>query len=204
MSRPGVNQAMLPTGIRGRLFARIMEWLNTPTYRRAVALINPHPDDTILEIGFGTGALLTMLAPHLRGGMLAGVDPSPLMVRRARRRLARFAATVRLDLRLGSDQHLDWPEESFSHVAALHSFQFWHDPVKTLRSIKHSLRPDGQLTLILRSHAKRAPQWLPNPVSRTPEEVTATLDALGSSGYGSITRHPNVGSSVVLTARAPT
>src|SRR5262249_19029257 len=140
MNRHTVSQAMHPAGLRGRLFARAMEWLNTPAYRRAVALIDVVPNDSILEIGFGTGALLAMLAPRISGGLLAGIDPSALMVERARRRLARFAQQVRLDLRQGSDREIAWPPASFRHVAALHCFQFWSEPEVTLRTIAKVLR----------------------------------------------------------------
>jgi ubiquinone/menaquinone biosynthesis C-methylase UbiE len=195
-----VSQAMHPSGIRGRLFAKLMEWLNTPAYQRAVALIDPAPGDTVLEIGFGSGALLLMLAPHLSGGLLAGIDPSALMVQLARERLKRHRPPVRLDLRQGSDREIDWPVGYFSHVAALHSFQFWSEPHATLRKIKNVLRPDGQLTLILRSHSRRRPEWLPNAISRSEDEITGTLDALESAGYDHLTRSANVGSSAVITA----
>ncbi len=195
-----VSQAMHPSGIRGRLFAKLMEWLNAPAYERALALIDPAPEETILEIGFGTGALLLMLAARLSGGLLAGVDPSPLMVQQARKRLMRHYPSVRLDLRQGDDRAIDWPEGYFSHVAALHSFQFWSEPHATFRTIKGVLRPPGQLTLILRSHSRGGPEWLPNPISRTDDEILGTLDALDSAGYDHVTRHPNVGTSTVITA----
>jgi len=70
---------MHPSGIRGRVFAKLMEWLNTPAYQRPLALIDPAPDETLLEIGFGTGALLLMLAARLSDGLLAGILPACLL-----------------------------------------------------------------------------------------------------------------------------
>jgi len=195
-----VRQAMHPSGIRGRVFAKLMEWLNTPAYQRALALIDPAPDETLLEIGFGTGALLLMLAARLSGGLLAGIDPSALMVQLARERLTRHCPPVRFDLRQGNDRDIDWPQGYFSHVAALHSFQFWSEPHATLQKIKKVLRPDGQLTLILRSHSRGRPEWLPNVISRSEDEILETLEALDSAGYDRVTRHANVGSSAVITA----
>jgi ubiquinone/menaquinone biosynthesis C-methylase UbiE len=203
MSGQMVSQAMHPSGIQGRLFASAMEWLNTPAYRRAVALIDPAPDATILEIGFGTGALLSMLAPRLSGGLLAGLDPSTLMVQKARERLRRHEPRVRVNLRQGSDQDIDWPPGYFSHVAALHSFQFWPEPHTTLRAILNVLRPGGQLTLILRSHSRHRPAWLPNEISRSDDETAGTVHALETLGYERTTRHASVGSSAVITAKAP-
>jgi ubiquinone/menaquinone biosynthesis C-methylase UbiE len=195
---------MHPSGVRGRLFAWLMERMNTAAYRRAAALIDPAPGDAVLEIGFGTGALLARLAPRLAGGLLAGVDPSLLMVRQARRRLSHEAGGLRLDLRQGDDRQLEgWPAGGFSQVAALHCFQFFRDPDTTLRECLRVLRPGGRLVLILRSHARRRPPWLPNPISRSADEVADTLEALTRAGYVRVTRHPDVGSSAVLTAVCP-
>jgi len=80
---------------------------------------NPAPDETLLEIGFGTSALLLMLAARLSVGRLAGIDPSALMVQLARERMTRHCPPVRLDLRQGNDREIDWPDGYFSHVAAL-------------------------------------------------------------------------------------
>ena len=76
MSGPGVGQAMHPHGVGGRLVALAMEWINTPAYRRAAELIGPRPGDSVLEVGFGTGALMASLAPRIAGGLLAGIDGS--------------------------------------------------------------------------------------------------------------------------------
>lgn len=202
MSGSGVSQAMRPHGATGRLFAVAMEWINTPAYRRAAELIGPGAEDRVLELGFGTGALLAMLAPRMAGGLLAGIDPSALMVRQTQARLARFAPLLRLDIRQGTDRDLSWPDAHFTHVAALHSFQFWADPDATLLRIGTLLRPSGRLLLVLRSHSRRSPDWLPNPVSRSADEVGATLAALRRAGFESPRRLENVGSSAVLEALA--
>jgi ubiquinone/menaquinone biosynthesis C-methylase UbiE len=200
MNRHRVSQAMHPAGVRGRIFATLMEWLKTPAYRRAVALIDPAPNDTLLEIGFGTGALLSMLAPRVPGGLLAGVDPSALMVHQARRRLIKFATRVRVDLRCGSDREIHWPVGHFSHVVALHSFQFWPEPELTLRKIKTVMRPGAKLILILRSHRRHKPEWLPNPISRSADEVEGTVAALEMAGLHHVRRLADVGSSAVIMA----
>ncbi|HEV2441942.1 MAG TPA: class I SAM-dependent methyltransferase [Steroidobacteraceae bacterium] len=201
MSGPGVSQAMRPHGIGGRLFAVAMEWINTPAHQRAVELISPAPGDRVLEVGFGTGALLRMLAPRIPGGLLAGVDHSELMVRQTRARLARFAPAVRLDIRQGTDRDLSWPDAYFTHLAALHAFQFWPDPDATLRRFRALLRPGGSLLLILRSHVRRAPDWLPNPISRSADEVGGTMEALERAGFERPERLADVGSSAVLKAQ---
>jgi ubiquinone/menaquinone biosynthesis C-methylase UbiE len=177
-----------------------MEWLNRPAYLVALELLAPTPADALLEIGFGTGGLLEIFARRIRQGTISGVDPSPLMCSNAARRLQRFVPGVRLDLRQGTDRDLNWSDASFDHVAALHSFQFWPNPKETLLEIYRLLRPNGRLVLILRSHATHAPDWLPNPISRGPEESVATTSLLRGLGFSKVKRHRDVGSSTVITA----
>lgn len=69
-------------------------------------------------------------------------------------------------------------------------------------SSRYVLRPDGQLTLILRSHSRGGPEWLPNAISRSEDEIIGALAALDSAGYEHLTQQANVGSSAVITARA--
>jgi len=191
------NIAMSPHG----LFATIMERMNTPAYRLAVARLEPTEGQAILEIGFGTGKLLEMLAdiPRIR---LAGVDPTPAMVKRAtaRARLAQLGA--RLDLRQGSDHPLPWPDDAFHHVVAVHSFQFWPDPIRSLTEIIRVLKPRGTLVLILRNHGQTAPDWLPNPISRSGDEAGRALAALEAKGFDA-TLAGRAGSSSCLVARSP-
>lgn len=193
---------MRPHGVGGRLFAVAMEWINAPAYQRALDLIAPSAGDRVLEIGFGTGALLAMLAPYVSGGLLAGIDPSELMVRQTRARLARFASTVQLDIRQGTHRELDWPDGHFTTIAALHSFQFWADPDAALQRIRALLHPAGRFVLVLRSHPRQGPDWLPNAISRSADEFGGAMEALRRAGFGRVDRLENVGSSAVLEAGA--
>jgi ubiquinone/menaquinone biosynthesis C-methylase UbiE len=194
------SQAMLPNGLMGRLFAPVMEWINTSAYQRAVEALSLRPGDRLLEIGFGTGALLELAASRVTGGVLAGIDASLLMHAQAASRLRPYEPGVKLDLRVGTDDNLNWPECYFDCVVAVHSFQFWTDPNATLRTILGLLKPSGQLLLILRSHSHRVPSWLPNPISRSGDEVGGVMTALARAGFERLTRHADVRSSAVLSA----
>ncbi len=183
-SRPGsAHLAMRPQGIAGRLFGVVMERLNAPAYRLALDMIAPFPTDAILEIGFGTGRLIELLLARAPDGRVAGVDPTPTMLDVARGRRAVRAAGARVDLRLGDASRLPWPDASFDAVAALHCFQFWTDPLASAREIGRVLRPNGRLVLILRTHSRdHAPAWLPNPISRTANEVEGARACLVAAG----------------------
>src|SRR3954470_16538133 len=75
-----------PRGLGGRVAAFVMAHRssNVQRSRWAVGLLDLKPDDRLLEVGCGPGVALAAarkLTPYV-----VGVDRSPVMVRRARRR----------------------------------------------------------------------------------------------------------------------
>jgi SAM-dependent methyltransferase len=174
--------AMRPQGAAGRLFGVLMELINAPAYRFALDLLETGPASDVLEIGFGTGRMIELLL-GATAGRVEGVDPTPTMLEVATHRSLVRRNADRVGLKLGSDQPLDFPKASFDRVVALHSFQFWPDPERSLRRIGALLRPGGRLVLVLRDHSARAPSWLPNPLSRQSGEAEATRSLLAAVGF---------------------
>ncbi len=52
----------------------------------AASLIQPEPDDQILEIGCGAGLLAELIAALLSAGMLMAIDSSASMIRKSEKR----------------------------------------------------------------------------------------------------------------------
>jgi ubiquinone/menaquinone biosynthesis C-methylase UbiE len=185
---------MEPHGPVGRMFGWVMERTNAASYRAAADRL---PSGDLLEIGFGTGALIERLVKN-GAKLVAGVDPSVLMVDVARKRNAGSA----VDLRLGDASSLPWPDASFDGVAALHSWQFWAPPETCLAEVQRVMRPNAMMVLILRHHGGSPKlQWLPNPISRQVDEPQATVAALMGVGFADAAIVGKVGSSTIVTAR---
>jgi ubiquinone/menaquinone biosynthesis C-methylase UbiE len=193
--------AMQPSGVPGRLFGVLMEALNEPAYRAALRALAPVPEDRILEIGFGTGRFVELLL-EFDPTVMAGVDPTATMVEAALRRRKIRAVGQRADLRQGDASSLPWPEGYFNVVVAIHSFQFWSDPAQAVREIRRVSAPGGRLLLVLRSHTRKPPAWLPNPISRSRDEVRATMEFLETGGF-EVSQLGNAGGSPMLLAITP-
>src|SRR5690349_13910076 len=95
------TQAMQPHGWRGIVIGWLMERLNAPVNRAVLERLALRGDEAVLEIGFGPGALAKALLRRLPNGRVAGVDPSALMVAKARRANRRALQEGRADLREG-------------------------------------------------------------------------------------------------------
>jgi len=182
MTGKRLPQAMRPRGKLGRVFGWLMARLNGGAYRWTVGQLRTQSPRSFLEIGFGTGHLLKLACRSLKLERAAGVDPSELMVETARKRLKRCAKKTAIDIAQGDDTAL--PAGPFDAIAALHSFQFWADPDAALARVRARLAPGGRFVLVLRTHeGRKAPKWLPNPLSRSGNEIAAACQALQRAGF---------------------
>src|SRR5512133_3174193 len=137
--------------------------LPVPAYRQR--LLDQVPEGaTLLEIGVGTGGLLTELAARAR--QVIGVDHSPAMLEEARRRLT-AAGIGGIDLRLGEMSHLPLPDAAVECVVANMVLHHAAEPVAVLREVRRVLKTGGVLLLAdLARHEREAAreqladQWL--------------------------------------------
>lgn len=184
---------MHPHGTIGKMFASIMEKMNTSSYHWVIRQMSGKKTDRILEIGFGTGKLGEMMISELGCSSYLGVDPSELMVETAEKHLKRKRRKIEVDLRVGDDRCIEQIGAQINVVVAVHSFQFWEFPEQTLKTIQSLLAPDNSLILVLRLHGKNPPNWLPNPVARSGDEINKTLALLETMGF-EIYHHGHIGS----------
>ncbi len=137
--------------------------LPVPEYRRSLLELVPQ-GAAVLEIGVGTGGLLTELA--IRAGKVIGVDHSPAMLEEARRRLNATGSSG-IDLRLGEMSHLPLPDAAVGCVVANMVLHHAADPQAVLNEIRRVLIHGGILLLAdLARHEREAAreqladQWL--------------------------------------------
>jgi len=196
-----IRQPMCPHGFWGGVFGWFMDRRNARAHDFALRRLEVQNADCILEIGFGTGRLLRKIAKAAPSVRVGGIDPSELMLQKAQRRTRKFRKQGRAELKLGNASALPWPDGFFDKAAALHCFHFWGDPAHDIAEVRRVLKPGGLLLLILRAHKKKGPRWLPNPISRSGQEIIATFQLLSNSGFSGVRIEGKAGSSPVLTAR---
>jgi len=112
------------------------------TTRATLSRLNVRPDDRILDIGCGTGELLSRLAAKHPAAALAGLDPVPDMLAVARRKLSE-----RVDLRVGWADELPWQDASFDVVVSCNMFHYVTHPIPAIREMQRVLRPGGQIVI---------------------------------------------------------
>jgi len=137
-------------GRLSRFYGVVEGWLQKRLRGRGLALLAVREGETVLEIGFGTGYALAETAGHVGGsGRLCGLDLTPEMIARARRRLARKGLASRVELREGDARRMPYEDAYFDAVymaAALELFDNPDIPV-VLDEIRRVLKAGGRLVL---------------------------------------------------------
>jgi ubiquinone/menaquinone biosynthesis C-methylase UbiE len=134
-----------PQGLLGRLGGRLMARMNRDCIASVLALLEIGPSDRVLEIGFGPGVGIALAAQS--AAFVAGVDLSPEMIAQAEARSAIGIRQGRVDLRLGSAEHLPFEGAMFDKVLSINSMHLWRDRAAGLSEIRRVLKPGGRLAL---------------------------------------------------------
>ena len=119
------------------------------------ALVGSEPVGDLLDIGTGTGRILTLLAP--RATRATGIDRSHEMLAYARASLAQTDLR-NAQLRHGDMYRLAVPTGSMDLVVLHQVLHFADDPTAVLREVARVLRPGGRL--LLADFAPHREEWL--------------------------------------------
>ncbi|WP_372783140.1 class I SAM-dependent methyltransferase [Phenylobacterium sp.] len=174
-----MHQAEKPRGALGLVMGWLLESGNAAQNRATVDALDPPPGAAVLEIGFGPGHALEMLAKSRPLGLVAGVDHSELMVARARRRLNGGRGDAALDLRVGEASDLPFPDERFDVAFAVNSFHQWPDKECALAEMAGVLKPGGDLMLSIRDFRTEGRFEPPGEGAETARTASDMLKELG-------------------------
>jgi ubiquinone/menaquinone biosynthesis C-methylase UbiE len=163
------SQFACPTGLLGGGVGRLMAVKNAKMNEFAVEMLDIHPDDQALEIGFGHGRTIRMIAERAKAGFVAGVDLSDVMVRQAAKYNLDLIVAGRAEVCQGSVTDLPYECGRFTKVLAVNNYQFWPDAELNLEEMRRVMREGGLVVICLRMHSTKRLALAPG---FTEDEVT--------------------------------
>jgi SAM-dependent methyltransferase len=174
------RQSRQASGWLGEIVGRVMAFDTARANRIAIERLAVQPGEAVLEVGCGHGRTLARIA-QAPSGFLAGIDPSDVMVRLARRRLRHRIETGGAEVSLAASSNLPYPDARFDAALAVHVLYFWVDAVADLREIRRVLRPEGRLLLGYRPRDAETLAFLPSAVYslRSVDEMEGLLAEAG-------------------------
>jgi ubiquinone/menaquinone biosynthesis C-methylase UbiE len=135
-----------PKGVMGRLVGEIMVRQHEKETAWTVSIADVQSADSVLEIGFGAGKAIELLAEKTMQGSVYGIDLSATMVKRAKERNAQAVRTGRVILQQGEATQLPFAEHHFDKVISIHTFYWWaEDSHIILTEMFRVLKPGGTL-----------------------------------------------------------
>lgn len=145
------QQLRKPVGLGGDLLGWAFGLLNERSNRIAIAALDITLNDTVLELGFGTGHAIRMIANAAAEGRVFGIDHSSTMYFHASRRLRHAIHDGRVRLVHGSLKSLPWQESAIDKCLAVHVAYFMD--AKEVREARRVLRIGGRLAVLVTDKA---------------------------------------------------
>lgn len=143
------EQFRMPSGPLAPAVAASLNRRNHGLIEESITALDVRCGHRTLDVGFGGGLSLVLLAAAVAEGHVAGIDPSPEMVARARRLMAMPLAAGRMTLELGTAEALPLPDGSFDRVLTCQTVYFWADLGCGLAELRRVLFPGGRLAVAM-------------------------------------------------------
>ncbi|WP_433662673.1 class I SAM-dependent methyltransferase [Nocardia sp. CA-128927] len=196
-----------PSGFWGLFVGQVLNRVNSGPIIGTLSTLDAAKGATVADIGFGGGSGLRILLDQVGpSGVVYGIDPAPVAIRRARLQFRREIREGRLRLQQVNMSQLPLPDDSLDGVTTVNTIYYIDDGELTasLTELARVLRPGGRLVVGLgdTDHLGTVP-WRDVMLLRPLDEV---VDMITAAGF-TISDHRRVGSSSrafhVYVATAP-
>jgi len=129
----------------------VFDWIFAPGRSAAISQLRLQPEDSVLEIGIGTGLNLPLYPATVR---LTGIDLSSEMLDKAIERVQELGMP-NVTLKVMDATSLDFGDNEFDKAVATYTISAVPDPVGVLREMRRVVKPGGTLVILNHFRSER-------------------------------------------------
>jgi phosphatidylethanolamine/phosphatidyl-N-methylethanolamine N-methyltransferase len=122
----------------------IFDWIFAPGRQAAISHLGLRSNETVLEVGIGTGLNLPLYPPSCR---LTGIDLSGEMLDKAVERTHKLAMSG-VVLKVMDATSMDFADDAFDKALATYTISAVPDPVAVLREMRRVVKPGGIIVIL--------------------------------------------------------
>ncbi|MGZ3846846.1 MAG: class I SAM-dependent methyltransferase [Flavisolibacter sp.] len=186
------SQFRKPSGPFGIFTSNLMIKGNRKNYETMIDDLNPQPQEKLLEIGYGPGLGIRMIAETCSGCTIDGIDFSQLMYKRAGKYNRRYIDEGRVLLSYGDFLQAPLTDNSYDKIFCLNVIYFWDELNTPFKRVHSLLKQNGSFHIYMADkkflEEKKAPDSVFNKYS-----VEETMDMLTAVGFNKVHRFKNNG-----------
>jgi cyclopropane fatty-acyl-phospholipid synthase-like methyltransferase len=179
-----------PSGLFGLFSSNIMIKGNKAHYERLIKDLDLQPDDKLLEIGYGPGVGINMIARACGSCTIHGIDFSKLMYRRARKYNKLYIDNDAMVLQQGDFLRTAVVSNEYDKIFCLNVVYFWNDLEEPFKKVLSLLKTGGLFHIYManKDALKKAPDTVFNKHS-----IEQVIEALKSAGFKNVEYHTEKG-----------
>ena len=129
----------------------IFDWIFAPGRAAAIKQLGLERNDSVLEVGIGTGLTLPLYPPTCR---LTGIDLSQEMLDKAVERVQTLTRT-NVTLKVMDATSMDLADDEFDKAIATYTISAVPDPVAVLREMRRVVKPGGVIVILNHFRSER-------------------------------------------------
>jgi ubiquinone/menaquinone biosynthesis C-methylase UbiE len=179
------EQARTPSGFFGRIvMSKIFDLGNVAVNDFMKEMLSLQENDHVLEIGFGTGKLIRVMAALVGQGYVEGIDISHEMVALAEKKNKKYIAEGKVVLRQGDFEKAEYRDNRFDKICSSNTIYFWPDPDRYIQKMRRILKPGGKLIIAFEDKVQMARRQLDTDVFALSgaDEIKALMHRSGFAG----------------------